>query len=226
MKTIKVIDDKTIEVDGKRYVEVPEPQTEFKVGQWLMIQHMGHICAIHSDGFKWAGFKAGQHPDKTQPVRLIEKRKMNYPDMHIVEQSGNVFLFAYKEAFRLATPAEIEAHLKEEAERRGYKPGVRIKYMLQGGLSDIHERIITIRDIDFRYDSLEDELCLYSCGNFSARLYSQGKWAEILPDKKKLPKTKEGYKDFSKDCINFYFNHNADKGNPDWIEKFISQYED
>ena len=32
MKTIKVIDDKTIEVDGKRYVEVPEPQTEFKVG--------------------------------------------------------------------------------------------------------------------------------------------------------------------------------------------------
>jgi len=210
MKNIKVIDDKTIEVDGKRYAEVPEPQSEFKVGDWVFEKERVFTM-------------------RPRVTRITKIEKTNEePRIWAEDYSGTSWMVEgeFKREYRLATPAEIEEHLKKEAERRGYKPGVRIKYMLQGGLSDIHERIITIRDIDFRYDSLEDELCLYSCGNFSARLYSQGKWAEILPDKKKLPKTKEGYKDFSKDCINFYFNHNADKGNPDWIEKFISQYED
>ena len=206
MKTIKVIDDKTIEVDGKRYAEVLEPQAEFKVGQWLMIQHMGHICSIHSDGFEWAGFKAGQHPDKTQPVRLIEKRKMNYPDMHIVEQSGNVFLFSDKEAFRLATPAEIEAHLKKEAERRGYK-GKRVKSAGDGHTD-------TVIDIcEFISGTLYGD----GANGRHVILYDRGQWAEILPDKKKLPKTKEESMKFLGDYTNRHCST---------VQNFLDQYED
>ena len=173
MKTIKVIDDKTIEVDGKRYVEVPEPQTEFKVGQYII-----------ADG-------------DSIPRRITRATSA------IIECDK---YFYYPWAVRLATPAEIEAHLKKEAERRGYK-GKRVKSAGDGHTD-------TVIDIcEFISGTLYGD----GANGRHVILYDRGKWAEILPDKKKLPKTREEFMKFLGDYTNRHCST---------VQNFLDQYED
>ena len=186
MKTIKVIDDKTIEVDGKRYAEVPESQTEFKVGQYII-----------ADG-------------DSIPRRITRATSA------IIECDK---YFYYPWAVRLAIPSEIEAHMKKEAEGRGYKPGVRFKSMN----GDEIGRIRTIYANPFDYYASSDTLTVSTprqewrnlCSN--PTIYEKGRWAEILPEKKKLPKTREEFMKFLGDYTNRHCST---------VQNFLDQYED
>jgi hypothetical protein len=79
--------------------------------------------------------------------------------------------YVYEKALESATPSEIEAHLIEEAKRRGYKQGVVVK--------SFHNRNTWALQGDVRYieetDSLSDRMTY---------LYQKGKWAEIIKEEK------------------------------------------
>lgn len=81
---------------------------------------------------------------------------------------------------RKAKPSEVEAHLIEEAKRRGYKKGVRIKV-------ENDAMIYTLTDPHFSYEYLDkyDELITKVVGQTMLRtvcIYSKGKWTEIIKD--------------------------------------------
>jgi hypothetical protein len=86
----------------------------------------------------------------------------------------------------LATKDEIEFHLKKEAKRRGLiGKGLRLK--------DAHDGYIGISsDCYYEYRPQYDSLVVASKGDYAVtNLYYKGKWAEIIPEKKKFPKTKK-----------------------------------
>lgn len=78
-----------------------------------------------------------------------------------------------------ATPEQVESALIEEAKRRGFKEGVKIKAVDRDGVVDI---------IDF-YDSehIDYEIDYHNSLNYGNKtIYKEGKWAEIIEQ----PKTK------------------------------------
>jgi hypothetical protein len=89
------------------------------------------------------------------------------------------------EKCRPATPAEIETYLRKICDEKGFKPGVRYKNAyLFGEYHTYPDNPI------FRYGKTGDS---FDCGDGYGFLYYNGKFAEIIPDKKKLPKTKEEF---------------------------------
>ena len=201
MKTIK-IDDRTVNVDGIIY-ERKEPQ--FKVGQWVIINNYDALCSTHEYGRRYKGWKYNLFPKCYEPMRIIEMCNIDLqPDSLIVEQFGHVFIFGRRHKARPATHDEIEEHLIKVKDQK-YKNGATLK-------SAKYEST-------FKYDAsrngcydLEDDE--FWCGGMI--IYHKGKWAEILPEKKRLPKTKEEYEEFIEEWRR-YPNHN--------VREFVNQYE-
>jgi hypothetical protein len=137
-------------------------ESEFKVGQW--------VC-LHGSSY---------------PYR-IEK----------IDNNGNLFVnnlcgtshLITSGGFHLATPQEIENHLKKIAEEKGFKNNTLIR-----GLTAQSEPFYScyVMETPLSYNEPEDSLCSQS----GDRVYCRGKWAEIVPVKKKLPKNKEELKQF------------------------------
>jgi len=110
---------------------------------------------------------------------------------------------------RYATPDEIEAHLKKICDEKGFKEGIEIRGLQEDGL--FRKTLYFIR-FPCKYDSDEDSYVTAS----GDRLYCKGKFAEIIPDKKKLPRTKEEFPKFLGDFCNRHCNS---------VDKFLNQYE-
>ena len=75
---------------------------------------------------------------------------------------------------RLATPTEIETALIKEAERRGFKKGVKYKGASYNWTEYIHGSLEYFKDGDVLTDG------------YGESVYKQGKWAEIVEDKVKF----------------------------------------
>lgn len=196
MKTLTFIDDTTVEIDGEVFRKdvPPEPapkpsKPEFKVGDWVIrTVEAGHP----------------HHIDKVFRITDIVDNGLKEDEItHMVSSC------------RLATPSEIESHLTTEADRRGFKEGVRYQ-----GLFGWH-KTPQVREGKLNYYVRGDTEYLTD-GNGDA-IYKNGKWAEILPDKKPLPQTRDEYGKM----IKAYFDSNYDTEMPfvTPIYEFLDDYD-
>ena len=193
MEKIKRINENEVKVDGCVYRKVEEPKPEFKVGDWV----------------------TGSMASWSSPVR-IEKvlEKNNYIVTNVFDDPKN-----YSESIRTyevkylrhATKDEIESHLKKICDERYV--GKKVKCLMYPNDSG------TIFKFS-RYDGVEmggdvDQMVYIDTDDRCMVVYSEGKFAEIIPDKKKLPKTKDEFENF------------LDAYNPfeDSIKEFLNDYE-
>jgi len=138
-------------------------------------------------------------------------------DIHDCADKGRFRLFSGDEGgwyeadyCRLATREEIESHLINIAQK-GYPIGTKYIY---GGKEYIVRNKFRYYDDLYITDGVRGDI---------GAVYDNGKWAEIVPQKKKLPKTKEEYVQFLKD---FDKSMLPDDMIRDRIRPFLDQYED
>ena len=116
---------------------------------------------------------------------------------------------------RIATKEEIETHLKSIADEKYFN---KTALCLEHG---DHRRVLNKYTT---YDKDVDELVTlgsvdgHTCNVW---LYRKGKWAEIIPEKKKLPKTKD---ELVKTLKEYFGAFNIER-HPNY-EEFLDQYED
>lgn len=92
-------------------------------------------------------------------------------------ENGNANRF-----LRLATPEEIKEHLIAEAERRGYKAGVKVNRPSE--YFEMNTGVVVLKtDNDYYYNHKTDRL-----EHGGLAIYNKGTWAEILHTKLKLTK--------------------------------------
>lgn len=202
METIKIIDEKTIERNGIKYVPDKAEEPEFKVGQWVKVARDGQnasnenskfisylgIYAIRTwraDVFKIAsGLKPFSDPDISRGSYLLTDAENN--------EVGNV----YEEGLRPATKEEIEAHLRKICERY---VGKKVKSLNSGETRTVK---------GFYEYNVESDTLFYNDVKTEniASIYKQGKFAEIIPDKKPKPVTREDFEKFLAAYEGNYFN--------------------
>ena len=160
-----------------------EPKPEFKVGDWIIGE-------------------AEYNP--TYPARII-RILGDHADLDIEKVGADYCWRCGKSVYwRLATPQEIESHLRKIAEEKGFfKNGTKFKSINQNEVGSIRTIKPFRGNVDIKWvyhDSNDSLFCCngmdtksidgkYVCSNPS--IYEGGKWAEIIPEKKKLPSTKD-----------------------------------
>jgi len=82
----------------------------------------------------------------------------------------------HKNMCREATPEEVESALINEAKKRGFKKGYK------SFPHNIYAYKIT--DSDFYFDSNNNQLFVRQKNDTFAKIFDNGKWAEILPQEK------------------------------------------
>lgn len=88
-------------------------------------------------------------------------------------ESGN--FGSSPEYWVLATKKEVESAIKKEAERRGFKNGVRVDAK---NIGNGYYRNSLMNSNCFNFDESLNQLCL---GNYS--IFKDGKWAEVIKTK-------------------------------------------
>lgn len=112
------------------------------------------------------------------------------------------------------TPAEIKAHLKKICDEKYV--GKKVNGLVCEWSGEI--RHFSESDFTYQYDDPSvDRFWMKNTENVWVCVYDAGKFAEILPSKKKLPKTKEELRQF--------FEEFADRDQGDF-NFFLDQYED
>ncbi len=139
--------------------ECPELfKPKYKVGDWVRFFIDGHIKRVEQLVPKVL-FSNGSHAR----IGFMEENHSDY---------------------RLATKEEIESHLIKEAEKRGFKVGVKINN------TNIEDWLIVesgeILEHRFKYNATFDWLSMQGW-----ILYKQGKWATILEEPKVIELTLE-----------------------------------
>jgi len=148
------------------------------------------------------GTEECSYPKEPSRVISLADDGINYLDEQEREQFEHIQI-------RLATKEEIETHLKKVCKEK-YKNGNKLssaKY-----------------DSCFIYDELESVDYNYKDDILSSRgmfIYYKGKWAEIIPEKKALPKTKEEFVGF---LVSFETRYHNGTGLS--INEFLKEYED
>jgi hypothetical protein len=180
MKTIRFISEEEIFIDGRSFRRVEHLNSpEFKVGDWVIDPN-----AIS--------------PTARRIIDIgIDELYTNEDDFFELKSSPNL---------RLATRGEIKSHLKNEAIKRGYRTGVKVK-----PLWDSFHNYWELNDVNISYILDNDTFYMDSA------IYQKGKWAEIITDKKPLPKTKDDLYEF---LVAFINHHNDD------YQDFLDQYKD
>jgi hypothetical protein len=206
MKEIKFLDEKTVEIDGQTFARVDSAkEPEFKVGDW--------VIGINDYNPKFI----------TRIVGLNgENARFDDADNQLEHDDIN-------ERFaRHATPEEIESHLKKVAKEKGFVDnisftGLRLWFNPRrakfGGFERSNESIMYPT-----YDATEDTLNCFDKENevFEA-IYEKGKWAEIDPAKKPLPKTKEELISFVNIICEEVFD---DEPSKIFMDEHLNNYED
>ena len=112
MKTIEVIDETTINVDGENFYKgegsfnlLRETNGYFKTGDDVIIFGTGNLCANHTEGKNYKGWVDGAAPDITKPLIILIFKRLNYSDACILKQGTGIFIFSGTESFTLAKPA-------------------------------------------------------------------------------------------------------------------------
>ena len=116
----------------------------------------------------------------------------NYKCNCIVLESGNWFenlehsLSGHLKNYKLATEEEVREALINEAKKRGYKIGVKVK-------SELDSEISEITDDNFEYIPEGNALRVKVSSIFynKRNLFNNGKWMEIIKEAKETEPTKE-----------------------------------
>lgn len=196
---------KDVELFIKNYGEKPTciPEPEFKVGQW--------VCFLPEIAEK-RGLKTNVW-NKPHILRISEIRDDSLrfdKDQHPYE---NRTLSNNCNCFRLATPAEIENHLRKICDEKGFVGSVRMNSSTIDPTWN-KDQIYSLNDKGL-YHPNNDE---FIKGGIT--LYKQGKFAEVIPDKKNLPCSKIEYINFLRD-----YNIEVKTCNDEFtINKFLNQY--
>lgn len=91
----------------------------------------------------------------------------------LLEALSGTIEFAPKTSLRKATASEIKAHLRKEADKKGFVKGAKVNQRAAYYGSGC---VFIIDDTNFIYDPESDNLSIGGYG-----IYNTGKWAEILP---------------------------------------------
>jgi len=188
METI-IIDDKTVSVNGVEYLRKEEPKPVFKVGQW--------VIAINEN-----------RSDCIFKISKIYSTYVNGSDIKQNEDNYSKWTF---NSIRLATHSEIEQHLIKVAKEKGFKEGVKYSTICFYEHGSIHKG-----RGKYEYHESDDYMDM-GTDTFRATIYKQGKWAEIIPEKKKLPKTKAEFNTF----LGLWANRHTKT-----TDEFLDNYED
>jgi hypothetical protein len=191
MKKIEFITDKQVIIDGETFFKAEPvtaakpPEPEFKVGQWI---------------FKESGI-----------IQIYRINRVGEDRLYSDDGYEHNFI---TDVVRLATPTEIEAHLRKICNKRGYRVGIKVLSVRSG-------EEWAIESNEFDYHKSEDLLYIDNIA-----VYEVGKWAEIVPDKKKLPKTKDELACLLQDWLNTDLDSSS--GDSAMIAEFIQKmgYED
>lgn len=168
-----------------------EPKPEFKVGDWIigikdyLPNYPARISKIDGD-----------HAD----ITITGGENYRYRWIKGV----NVFC-------RLATPQEIESHLKKIADE---------KYIGEKVRCLIDESIFTIAEFSQYTDC--DSLWYKDEYGRIVKVYGQGEWATIVLEKKKLPNDRKGISEL----IGLYHDQNDGLPFKTPIDEFLSEYRD
>lgn len=185
----------SIQKDVSLIIADIKPEPEFKVGQWAAYRH----CNIHYP-FLIDHFEGG---------RVYGQDFTDIYDIYVVDYQCD------KRCLISVTPSEIESHLRKIAEKKGYRKGTKIKNMINNEIHTIDHRPFWYdKNIDIIFCwTPEDEWVHREVSN--PRIYEKGKWAEIIPDKKPLPKTRDEFRKFIDDWAA------SDKS----FDDFLNEYE-
>ena len=186
MENVKVIklSETKIDIDGIIYVR-EQPAFSPKKGQW--------IIGIHKD-----------FSPKLPSIALNSPESDH--NLHYDDQINGEQEIAWEGYTRLATDSEVEAHLIEVAEQKGFKGGQKLERVNAGCSSKIDKWDRP----EYVYEKRFDRLLLNGTG-----IYQSGKWATIV--KKQLPKTKEEFGKFLGEWANRHCSS---------VNEFLQDYED
>jgi len=149
----------------KEYKELDEelkPEPKFKVGDWVMPEE-------------------NDDEENYYPKRIIATGNMIKYLKDIEDLESWTWFPSHR--FRLATPQEIELHLRKICDEKGFRNGVKIRG-LAADAKPFHSCYVI--ETPFQYEEGEDSLVALS----GDRVYCKGKFAEIVADEfLKLPKT-------------------------------------
>jgi hypothetical protein len=187
------------DADGKKYKLLVESYRDsFTISGILPEQEIPKFKI--GDWVVWFGGKP--------TIGRIKKHCLEFGDSweltDIPKDSKGVYNSCSEVYLRLATKQEVGDHLISIAISKGFVLGAKYKN-LTGSINTVDEALTYSRFEDDTIDS----------GFNSGWIYCNGEWAEIISDKKKLPKTKEEAKKFLTD---YYSNGN--------IINFLNEYED
>lgn len=195
MKNLKEIEKDVFEVSARlKHIQedIAKLQTkepEFKVGQWVI-------------------GKDKDSPFVPARIMSIDEGVVNYlywGNLSNVERES----YQRKERIRPATKEEIESHLRPICDKKYV--GKKVRDMLNGEIRKVGE----FEEYDFERDLMS--YYLEGNYNYAVRPYFDGKFAEIIPSKKKLPKTKEEFGAF----LGAYCNRHTSS-----VDEFLNDYED
>jgi len=147
--------------------EVPEMKTTFEVGKWYTplneYQGKAMVCIINIDDFNNVGYGFDF--------------KGNY-----LTENYSIIGNTNPKGYRLATPEEVETALVNEAERRGFKEGVKYSNNWVG-----YERISFVDSSDFRMGANGFGFQTL-CQSGNDWIFKNGTWATIInePTEKEL----------------------------------------
>jgi len=136
--------------------------------------------------------------DELGRIKIITDEHITYDD-----GSGHASWNGY---IRHATKEEIESHLKKVCDEK-YPKGAKFRSLSCDGIG-------IVRD-EFSYYIKNDQL---TNGN---TIYRNGKWAEIIPDTKKLPNDKKGIGEL----IDLYHDQNDGLPFKTPVDEFLNDYE-
>lgn len=188
MKTVNFIDDSTISVDGEvfRKEKTLPSEPKYVIG-------------------KWYTFPIGSEDDqRVYRVTAIRGDRIEYDSGTKVNtfETGSM----RDDVSRPATPQEIESHLRKICDEKYV--GKKVKSAGDGHIDVVKDFDFVSQDKTVFYRGVSDRaIVVYD---------NKGEWAEILPDLKPLPKTREEFYAFREDWQK-HPNHN--------FNEFLDQYQ-
>ena len=205
MEKIERVNDYEIIVDNIKFIKdiSKPPAMSFHIGDWVIAKEK--YFRPHSPRLI-----------TSIGIDLYNAVQYNYfDDFNKTEKNG-----CDGKYLRHATSQEIEQHLRKICDEKGYREGIKF-HPINDPLW-----IQTIGN-KFWYDSSEEALHTIApkdewntyCSD--PVVYSKGKFAEVVPEKKKLPKTKEEAKVFLEEYI---YKNNLFRGIE--LSSFLNDYED
>jgi len=181
-----------IETIYKNYKEKQE--TEFKAGQW-------------------AGFKTRNGRIHPFLIHHFEGDKVYGQDFKFKDDIYKIWYQTDRYNLISITKEEIESHLRKICDEKYI--GKKVKCLHRG------EYTIISTPHPSGYDKIYDQFWMIASNSDGVCVYEQGKFASIIEDKKKLPKTREEFEVF----LNDYDYERAICDDEFTINIYLNEYE-